>query len=322
MSLASKKIEWQPSATVETLIARAGLLKKIRTFFETRNVVEVETPLLSRATVTDPHLEGFSLMVGGERAYLQTSPEFAMKRLLAAGMPCIYQLGKVFRVDEAGRHHNPEFTMLEWYRLNFNLHDLMNEVDELCQAIMGCAKATRLTYQAVFAPLGLDPLTADIADCKAVAQARGLEVSDSLHDAPKDTWLQLLFSTFIEPTLGFDAPAFVYHFPASQASLSRLDPDDPRVALRVEVFINGLEIGNGYDELQDLALQRWRFEEDNRLRETLGLIPKPIDPYLLEALAHGLPRCAGIAMGVDRLLMCALQKKHIEEIVCFDWMRA
>ena len=313
---------WQPSATIDTLIARAGLLKQVRAFFDARGVIEVETPLLSHATVTDPHLEGFPVRVGDEIGYLQTSPEYAMKRLLAAGMPSIYQLGKVFRVDETGRYHNPEFTMLEWYHLGFDLQALLDEVDDLCQLLLGCPKATRLTYQAAFAPLGMDPLTADVATCQAIAKAQGLDVSDSLMHASKDTWLQLLFSTCIEPQLGFDCPAFITHYPASQASLARLDPKDPRVALRVEVFIEGVEIGNGFDELQDAALQRERFEADNRIRAELALPSKPIDPYLLAALTHGFPRCAGIALGMDRLFMCALKKTRIEEVLCFDWSRA
>lgn len=313
---------WRPTATVETLVARAGLLKQIRAFFDDRGFIEVDTPLLSHATVTDPHLEGFPVQVGDERGYLQTSPEYAMKRLLAAGMPSIYQLGKVFRVDETGRYHNPEFTLLEWYQLNADLNGLMDEVDALCQVIIGCPAAKRVSYQSVFAPFGLDPLTANTAQCQAVAREQGLNISESLQDAPLDTWLQLLFSMLIEPTLGFDAPAFVTHYPASQASLSRLDPADPRVALRVEVFINGIEIGNGYDELQDPALQQARFEADNRIRADMGLPSKPIDPHLLAALTHGFPRCAGIAIGVDRLLMCALKKTHIQEVVPFDWIRA
>jgi lysyl-tRNA synthetase class 2 len=313
---------WQSSAAIDTLIARAGLIKQVRAFFDDRGVIEVETPLLSHATVTDPHLEGFPVRVGDETGYLQTSPEYAMKRLLAAGMPSIYQLGKVFRVDESGRFHNPEFTMLEWYRLGFDLYQLMDEVDDLCQLLIDCPKATRLTYAEVFAPLGMDPLTADVATCQAVAKARGIEVSDALRDAPKDTWLQLLFSTLIEPTLGLGSPAFIYHYPASQASLSRLDPVDPRVALRVEVFIDGIEIGNGYDELQDPSLQKARFEEDNRIRAEMNLPQKPVDPYLLAALAHGFPRCSGIAIGMDRLLMAALKKPRIQDVLCFDWPRA
>ncbi|MFI4956637.1 MAG: EF-P lysine aminoacylase EpmA [Gammaproteobacteria bacterium] len=313
---------WQPSATLDTLIERASLIKQVRAFFDARGVIEVETPLLSHATVTDPHLEGFPVQVGNETGYLQTSPEYAMKRLLAAGMPSIYQLGKVFRVDEVGRFHNPEFTMLEWYRLGFDLYQLMDEVDDLCQLLIGCPKATRMTYAQVFSSLGMDPLTADVATCQAVAKAHGVDVSESLLSAPKDTWLQLLFATLIEPTLGFDGPAFITHYPASQASLSRLDPADPRVALRVEVFIDGVEIGNGYDELQDPALQQARFEEDNRIRATLGLAQKPVDPYLLAALQHGFPHCSGIAIGMDRLLMCALKKPRIQEVLCFDWPRA
>jgi lysyl-tRNA synthetase class 2 len=313
---------WQPSANTDTLIARANILKQIRAFFDQRGLIEVETPLMSRATITDPHLEGFPVRVGHETAYLQTSPEYAMKRLLAAGMPDIYQICKAFRVDEAARYHNPEFTMLEWYRLGFDLHQLMDEVDDLFQVIAQTKPAERITYQDIFKQLDLDPLTATKQDCQQIAQSRGLEVSDSVLNASKDTWLQLLFSSYIEPHLGFDAPVFVYDFPASQASLARLHPDNPQLAMRVEVFINGMELGNGFDELDDAVLQKTRFEQDNVIRAELGLPQKPIDPFLLAALNHGLPQCSGIAIGVDRLIMCALNKKRIDEVLAFDWSRS
>lgn len=313
---------WRPGTNPDILIQRTNIIKKIRHFFDNRGLLEVETPLMSRATITDPHMEGFPVMVGHEEAYLQTSPEYAMKRLLAAGFPDIYQICKAFRVDEAGRYHNPEFTMLEWYRLGFDLHKLMDEVDDLFQTILQCSKAQRVTYQDIFASLEIDPLKATISDCQKIAINRGMELSDSVMNCSKDTWLQLLFSLFIEPYLGFDAPVFVYNFPASQASLARLHPDFPELAMRVEVFINGMELGNGFDELQDANLQKYRFEQDNELRKAQGLKEKPIDPQLLSALNCGLPQCSGIAIGVDRLIMCALKKQRIEEILAFDWARA
>lgn len=313
---------WHPSATRELLIQRAQIIKHIRRFFDERGLIEVETPLMSRATITDPHLEGFAVKVGNEQAYLQTSPEYAMKRLLAAGFPDMYQLGKAFRVDEAGKYHNPEFTMLEWYRLGYNLRQLMDEVSDLFQTILECPPAQRISYKEVFASLNLDPFSASIADCKCIAQEFGMELSESILNSSKDTWLQLLFSLFIEPHLGFDAPVFVYDFPASQASLARLHPEFPELAMRVEVFINGMELGNGFDELQDAQLQKERFEQDNTLRKGLGLKEKPIDAHLLNALHHGLPQCSGIAIGIDRLIMCALKKNRIEEVVTFDWPRA
>lgn len=320
--MSSTLSSWYPSANQEILVHRANILKQIRLFFDTRGLLEVETPLMSRATITDPHLEGFPVMVGHEQAYLQTSPEYAMKRLLAAGFPDVYQICKAFRVDEAGKYHNPEFTMLEWYRLGFDLHQLMDEVNDLFQTILQCPPAQRVTYQDIFASLDIDPFKATIADCQQIAIKRGMEVSDSVMSLSKDAWLQLLFSLFIEPDLGFDAPVFVYDFPASQASLARLHPDSPELAMRVEVFINGMELGNGFDELQDANLQKHRFEEDNDLRKVLGLKEKPIDPQLLNALNHGLPQCSGIAIGVDRLIMCALKKQRIEEVLAFDWSRA
>lgn len=320
MSVASP--HWRPSATPETLIARAKILKNIRSFFEQRGVIEVETPLLSHATITDPHLEGFPVNIHDTQAYLQTSPEYAMKRLLAAGLPDIYQLGKVFRIDDAARYHNPEFTMLEWYRLGYDLNQLMNEVDDLFVSILNCPPAQRIAYKDSFSALNIDPFTVSKSQCQAIARERGMDVSKEVLSAAKDTWLQLLFSTYVEPDLGFDAPVFIYDFPVSQASLAALDPSNPNIAKRVEVFVRGMELGNGFDELQDASLQAKRFEQDNIIRNELGLPAKPIDPLLLAALEHGLPQCSGIAIGVDRLVMCALNKQRIEEVLSFDWPRA
>lgn len=317
----NEAVSWRPTADVETLIARAGVLKKIRTFFDERGVVEVETPLLSHATITDPHLEAFSVHIGGETGYLQTSPEYAMKRLLSAGMPSIYQLDKVFRVDDVARIHNPEFTMLEWYRLDFSLFDLMDEVDALFQEILGTQPAKRVTFQEAFKPLGIDPLTVTQAECQSLAKAHHIDVSPSVQGMSTDDWLQFLFTVLVERDLGFDAPVFIHDFPASQAKLARLRPEDPSLALRVEVFVNGMEIGNGYDELRDPHIQKMRFEEDNAIRAGLGLPLKPIDPLLLAALPE-FPACSGIALGVDRMVMCALGKTRIDEVLTFPWPRA
>lgn len=311
---------WQPSYSIEALTQRAQILSKIRAFFAARNVLEVDTQILSRATVTDLALEGIAVPYQGETFYLQTSPEYAMKRLLAAGAPDIYQLGKVFRSDEAGRYHNPEFTMLEWYRLGFDLNQLMDEVDDLLRLILKSSPALRCTYQAVFEQYcGLDPHIASIEQLKNVAAHHHIIVSESLQDADKDTWLQLLFSHVIEPKLGFDAPVFVYAYPASQAALAITENG---VAARVEVFVRGLELANGYQELLDPAEQYQRFIQDNILREQAGLAQKPVDSLLIDAINHGLPECSGIALGVDRLIMLALGENHIEKVVPFSFDRA
>jgi elongation factor P--(R)-beta-lysine ligase len=317
-------MKWQPSCSLEMLAHRARILSEVRAFFAARDVLEVDTQILSRATVTDLALEGMALPYQGETFYLQTSPEYAMKRLLAAGAPDIYQLGKVFRSDEAGRYHNPEFTMLEWYRHGFTLDNLMDEVDELLALILKSAKSQRVTYQDLFIEhCQIDPHQASVEDLKQIALKKGIHVSESLESADKDTWLQLLFSHVIEPQLGFDSPVFVYEYPASQAALAITHiKNGVAVAARVEVFVNGLELANGYHELLDPQEQEKRFIQDNVLRTKQGLPQKPVDPYLLAAINQGLPPCSGIALGFDRLMMLALSCARIEEVIPFGFDRA
>jgi lysyl-tRNA synthetase class 2 len=247
-----------------------------------------------------------------------------MKRLLAAGAPDIYQLGKVFRSDEAGRYHNPEFTMLEWYRHGFTLDNLMDEVDELLALILKSEKSQRFTYHDLFIEYcQSDPDQASVDDLRNIAQEKGISVSESLESADKDTWLQLLFSHVIEPQLGFDSPAFVYEYPASQAALAITHiKNGVAVAARVEVFVNGLELANGYHELLDPKEQEKRFIQDNRLRAEQGLPQKPVDPLLVAAINHGLPACSGIALGFDRLMMLAFSCARIEEVIPFGFERA
>ncbi len=317
-------MDWQPSFSLDMLANRARILSEVRAFFAAREVLEVDTPLLSRATVTDLALEGIAVPYQGETFYLQTSPEYAMKRLLAAGAPDIYQLGKVFRSDEAGRYHNPEFTMLEWYRHGFSLDNLMDEVDDLLALILKSAPSQRLTYQKAFIDYcQIDPHQASVEDLKKTAQQKGISVSESLESADKDTWLQLLFSHVIEPQLGFDSPVFVYEYPASQAALAMTQiKNGIAVASRVEVFVNGLELANGYHELLDPKEQEKRFIQDNLLRAEQGLPQKPVDPLLLAAIYHGLPACSGIALGFDRLMMLALGATHIQQVIPFSFDRA
>ncbi|NOU53179.1 elongation factor P--(R)-beta-lysine ligase [Pseudoalteromonas sp. JBTF-M23] len=319
---------WAPSAALATLKQRAEILATIRSFFASKGVLEVETPSLCRASVTDVHLASFKTRFVGPNnqdgldLYLQTSPEFAMKRLLAAGSGPIYQLAKAFRNEESGRHHNPEFTMLEWYRPGFDEYALMDEIEQLMQLLLQCAPCTRVTYQQVFVDvLGLDPLSASLEELKQCASEHGYSDIANRETHP-DTLLQLLFCMEIEPKIGIDAPCFVYHFPASQAALAKLDEADPRVAGRFELYYQGMELANGFNELTDAKEQASRFEQDNQLRVQMGLSPVAIDQHFIAALQHGLPQCSGVALGVDRLIMLALNKSHISDVLAFDVGRA
>lgn len=316
---------WQPSASISMLKKRGDILSQIRQFFAQRRVLEVDTPAMSHATVTDVHMHTFQTnFVGpgysqGASLYLMTSPEFHMKRLLAAGSGCIYQINKAFRNEENGRYHNPEFTMLEWYRMGFDHHQLMDEMDDLLPLILKCDSANRMTYQQAFlSVLGVCPLEASMDDLRASAAQLGL--SDIAHnEQDKDTLLQLLFSVGVEGVIGQNAPVFVYDFPASQAALAKVNQSDPRVADRFEVYYKGIELANGFHELDNPAEQLARFEQDNRKRVSMGLQPQPIDHNLIAALEHGLPVCAGVALGVDRLIMLALDCEHIDEVTAFPF---
>lgn len=308
-------MNWQPTSSLANLQQRAKLLTLIRNFFAERQVLEVETPLLCQTTATDPHINSFYLTP--YQRYLQTSPEYAMKRLLAAGSGSIYQICKVFRDDEIGRWHNPEFTMLEWYRVNFNDRDLMQEVDQLLQTVLNSQPAEKYSYQELFLKyLNIDPHRADLMTLQKVAEQQGLDFSQ-LDNLNRDDWLQLLLNHCIEPHLGFNRPTFIYDFPASQAALARLKTDD--VAARFEVYVNGIELANGYHELTDPQEQQQRFLKDIAQRQQLSYPKVPIDNRLLAALNAGLPNCAGVALGLDRLFMIATQAQSIHQVLSFDW---
>lgn len=314
---------WQPTAPIANLLQRAKIVAEIRRFFTDRCVLEVETPAMSQATVTDIHLVPFETRFVGPGAaqginlYLMTSPEYHMKRLLAAGSGPIYQLGRSFRNEEAGRHHNPEFTMLEWYRPHFDMYCLINEVDDLLQQVLECESAELLSYQQAFLRyLDIDPLSAEKSELREVAARLDLSnIADNEED--KDTLLQLLFTMGVEPHIGKEKPAVVYHFPATQASLAVISTEDHRVAERFEVYFKGMELANGFHELTDASEQRQRFEQDNRKRAAMGLPTAPIDEHLLAALEHGLPDCSGVAVGVDRLIMIALNADKISDVIAF-----
>ncbi|MGF1683536.1 elongation factor P--(R)-beta-lysine ligase [Photobacterium minamisatsumaniensis] len=316
-------MHWQPTASILQLKQRAATLAMIRDFFSQREVMEVETPAMSQATVTDIHLHTFQTefvgpgFANGQRLYLMTSPEFHMKRLLAAGSGAIYQICKSFRNEESGRFHNPEFTMLEWYRPGFDHHALMDEMDELLQLVLQCGQAERLTYQQAFINvLGVCPLEGSMAELKVAAATLGLsDIAEPEDD--RDTLLQLLFSVGVEGKIGQQVPVFVYDFPASQAALAQINPTDNRVAERFEVYFKGIELANGFHELSDGDEQLTRFEEDNSKRKSMGLAPQPIDMHLVDALKAGFPDCAGVALGIDRLIMLAQQLDHIDQVTAF-----
>lgn len=311
--------DWKPSALPAALRARAELYRQMRAFFAARNYLEVDPPLLGRGGTTDPAIESFRTRYSSEEYYLQTSPEFFMKRMLAAGSGPIYGICKVFRQGEEGRHHNPEFTMLEWYRPGFNDHDLMAEVGELLGGILG-ASIEKKSYRRVFQEeLNLDPHLATLDQLKACA---GEHLSVGWDDDNPDVWLDLLFSHLIQPTLN-EAITFVYDYPASQAALAKIAQDalGQNVARRFEVFYGGVELANGYWELTDAAEQARRFAADNHYRRAARLPVVQADTKLVDALQSGMPDCAGVALGVDRLLMLITAADRLDQVIAFPWSR-
>ena len=300
---------WRPTASIEKLKTRARIIAKIRAFFYARDVFEVETPLLSHSTNPDPNLQSFKV----ENLYLQTSPEFAMKRLLAAGSGDIYQICKAFRGGEAGCFHNPEFTILEWYRINFDHHALMDEIDELLQFLLQTPQAERLTYQNLFWHfLSLNPHAATLQELKNCAANNNINVSDLGTD--RDAWLQLLLTHLIEPKLTTNRPLFVYDFPQTQAMLARLNAQN--LAERFEVYFQGIELANGFHELSNASEQRLRFEKNLKDRHLLHLPQTPLDENFLNALST-LPNCSGVAMGIDRLVLLATKAGSIDDVLSF-----
>lgn len=320
MSLEPKKNKsfWEPTATVETLIERAKLFSRIRDFFKKYHVVEVETPLLSHASVTDPAIESFIVPIQGKKLYLQTSPEFAMKRLLAAGMPAIYQITKSFRVEEIGHLHNPEFTMLEWYRLHMDHHQLMDEMEDFFKWTLNLGVSERVSYKNIFEKyVGIDPHLATIQELQLKGKALSYAGSPLLY---KKDWLDLLFTHTILPHL--QGLYFIYDFPENLAALARLREESPPVASRFEVYLHGVELANGFHELKNAEEQRQRFKNDAALRKANGAKTISMDERFLAALTHGLPDCAGVALGIDRLCMLALKLPDIKDVISFSFPHA
>ena len=314
-------LSWQPSATIELLRQRAQLMAQIRQFFIQRDYLEVETPVMARYGVTDIYLANIKATFRGETYSLQTSPEYHMKRLLAAGSGSIFQLSRVFRDDELGRWHNPEFTMLEWYQLGIDHHALMDEVDQLLQTVIQSKPLIKKTYQQAFLETcDLDPFLATIDQFKHILKAHDLDKVLPAEEQDRDQYLFLLMSHVVEPALGKEpAPVAVYNFPPSQAALAQINEG---CAERFEVYYQGVELANGFHELTDVASQAKRFTQDQQIRKQKGLPAAEADHFLLQALEQGLPSCSGVALGVDRLLALALKQSSIAKIMSFDFGRA
>lgn len=312
---------WQPSAPIKLLRQRAQLLAKIRDFFNARGYWEVETPVMARYGTTDVYLSNIKATFRGETYSLQTSPEYHMKRLLAAGSGAIFQLARVFRDDELGRWHNPEFTLLEWYQLGINHHVLMDEMDLFLQTVIQAKPMIKKTYQQAFMEAcRLDPFNASLEQLRQILAHYGLDNVLPPEEQDRDQYLFLLMSHVVEPFLGKEnAPVAVYNFPPSQAALAKVNQG---VAERFEVYYQGVELANGFHELTDAQAQAQRFALDQQIRDEKGFVPAQADQYLLHALAHGLPACSGVALGIDRLLALALEQAEIAQVIAFDFARA
>ena len=289
-------------------------------FFEARNILLVETPALSKSAVSDPNIDSLSttLRTSGDRYYLHTSPEFCMKRLLAAGFPDIGQICRVFRDGEIGRLHQPEFTMIEWYRLGFELEDIMADAECLAAILLDRPnqEASQLSYREAFRTrLGIDPLEASIAELQEQAE-HDRSLRNALGD-DRNAWLDYLLATQVAPTFDRDNLTTIFHYPAAQAALARLCPGDARVAERFEIFLGDVELANGYVELRDYAEQAARFAKDQETRRSRGTSVRPLDGDLIASLRSGLPHCAGVAVGLDRLLMLRANTKDVRDVLHF-----
>ncbi|OUR73316.1 EF-P lysine aminoacylase GenX [Methylophaga sp. 41_12_T18] len=319
---------WQPSADIDILKKRAQLIADVRLFFAQRDVLEVETPILSQAAPTAPYLDSFYTdfsPLGSDKKqpyFLQTSPEFAMKRLLAAQSGSIYQIAPVFRNGESGRLHSPEFTMLEWYRPELTLFQLMDEVNDLVQQVFNLAPVLRFSYRGIFEFFcKFNVFTCSDDEIQSFVTKRIVGLPADL-DMNRDGWLELIMSYVIEPRLAaMNMSVFIYDFPASQAQLAKVDKDGQGndVAKRFELYAGGMELANGYDELLDADELRHRFHSDNQVRQQKNTKTIPVDEHLLAAMTAGIPQCSGVALGLDRLLMLALNKRNINDVRAFKF---
>ena len=324
-------MNFRPTASWQRLHKRARLLARTRQFFDERGFCEVETPLLSADVVVDRHLDPIAVTLpddprrpaAGRPMWLQTSPEFAMKRLMAAGGEAIYQVTRSFRAHEQGRLHNPEFTIVEWYRRGDRLAEAMQLLSDLAEMFFARGAARTVSYAETFQKsLAIDPHRAPVADLTAAVRQAGLTIPESMSQTDRDAWLDLLLTECIQPGLGRQSPQIVYDYPASQGALARLKPSDPLVAERFELYLDGVELANGYVELLDPAVLRARSAAANRDRIADGKTTLPEENRLLAAMESGLPPCAGVALGFDRAVMLATGAESIAEVMAFPIDRA
>ncbi|NLF67465.1 MAG: EF-P lysine aminoacylase GenX [Candidatus Anammoximicrobium sp.] len=323
--------DFLPTAPLANLKLRARLARRVREFFDGRGFLEVETPVLSADTVVDRHLDPLRVTLfddprepaTGRTLWLQTSPEFGMKRLLAAGATAIYQIARVFRGGERGAWHNPEFTLVEWYRVGDGMREGIQLLAELAEHLLGMGTTERISYrQALLTYAEVDPLAASGLELAEVARRRGLASPPDFDVADRDAWLDLLLVECVQPHLGQTRPTIVYDYPASQAALAQVRDEDPPVAERFELFVRGVELANGYHELLDPDVLRARNAGSNQLRRADGKYPLPEDSRLLAAMQRGLPPSAGAALGFDRLVMLAAGTLDIAQVLAFPVERA
>lgn len=329
---------WRTQASNNVLLERALMLKNIRAFFDAKSVIEVETPLLSRSATTDPHLDSLQSQFRDDVCYLNTSPEYAMKRLLASWRKPIYQICKAFRDDELGAYHNPEFTMLEWYRPDFDMRQLMEEVAELlgvlCRSLgrknrdntgLGNPEFDYISYQQAFeAFVGINPHQTSAKECYEAALLNHIDVPQGLavEESELSNWLDWLLTQLVLPKFKKENFTFLYDYPVLQCSLAKIAENEQQVlvAKRFELFFGEIELANGFNELTDAGEQLQRFKLENKTRKSLGKEASRIDKQFIAALDHGLPECSGVALGLDRVLMLLSQSKDIKQVLSFSWV--
>jgi lysyl-tRNA synthetase class 2 len=312
-----------PTCTLDALRIRSKILAEIRRFFDERHFLEVETPLLSADVIVDRYIEPIPVQLPGRRMWLQTSPEFAMKRLLVAGARSIYQIGHAFRAGECGPLHNPEFTILEWYRAGDSYEQGMSLLSDFVHAVMKTGRPERITYRNAFLKFAnVDPLLADVNELENSARALGISVPASLDQTDRNEWLNLLLATAVEGHLGRTVPTILYDYPHGQSGLARIRHSDPPVAERFELYAQGVELANGYHELLDAdeLLRRNKYNNDHRERDGRARLPE--SSRLCEAMRAGLPACTGVALGIDRLVMLATSSKDLTAVIPFPIDRA
>lgn len=331
--MTEEDFQFQCTASLATLRRRSQLLREICAFFEDLDFIHVETPLISRDTVVDRYIEPIRVArsavvgdaTGSEDLFLQTSPEFAMKRLLASGAKAIYQICKAFRKGEAGRRHNPEFTMLEWYRVGDDLEAGIQLLADFASRVIGVESVERLSYREAFLKYAsLDPFVDSVEEMRNVCVANKIDVSAFVDDIERDSWLNLIMSEIVEPNLGVKGCVIVDKWPSSQSALAQVvaPENGDAYAERFELFFQGVELANGYHELLDPDELTLRNQEVNRQRESDGNESLPESSYLVDAMKKGLPSCSGVALGVDRLLMVLLGHESIDEVIAFPFDRA